>query len=284
MPYLDSASTSGVISVAKFQSFAQQTEQNTSIATDGDYLYIYAAVPSKAMLYKIGTGATEATVPGKIYLERKAERDGDVAWTYCQGKLYARRASEEFGLLTVYDASNLQTIGDARLMCTDVFAASKAMKMQNIFPIMSNGSKIYAVTMKIEQRRRPVRPEMQEKFAELQARQKEETEKKPSEAEGGEKANAKPPEQSSRRRDIERKLQEMQAREEDLIMKKSGNRGKPMNKRGGIDTGRGGRSGRGDYGGRGGRGGRVPPDPRRFQPPEESVEFKLDGEKNPSTD
>ena len=81
--YLDTTKASGVFSVAKFVSFAQQHEHNTSIATDGDYLYIFVAIPQKAMMYKIGTGSTQATIPGKVYLEKKADRDGEVSWTYC---------------------------------------------------------------------------------------------------------------------------------------------------------------------------------------------------------
>ena len=111
--YLDTTKASGVFSVAKFVSFAQQHEHNTSVATDGDYLYIFVAIPQKAMMYKIGTGATEATIPGKVYLEKKADRDGEVSWTYCQGRLFCRRVNEEFGVITLYDAETLNPIGDA---------------------------------------------------------------------------------------------------------------------------------------------------------------------------
>lgn len=43
--YLDTTKASGVFSVAKFVSFAQQHEHNTSITTDGEYLYIFVAIP-----------------------------------------------------------------------------------------------------------------------------------------------------------------------------------------------------------------------------------------------
>jgi hypothetical protein len=43
--YLDTTKASGVFSVAKFVSFAQQHEHNTSITTDGQYLYIFVAIP-----------------------------------------------------------------------------------------------------------------------------------------------------------------------------------------------------------------------------------------------
>ena len=158
--YLDATSTCGVFAISKFVSFAQQNEHNTSIATDGEYLYMYVAIPQKAIMYKIGTGASELTVPGKIYLEKKAERDGDVAWTYCQGKLFARRASEEFGLLTLYDAETLSTIGDARLLCNDIFTSSNCLQANRSCPILSDGQSLFVVTMKVLQKRRPVKPDM----------------------------------------------------------------------------------------------------------------------------
>lgn len=43
--YLDTTNTSGVFSMAKYVSFAQQNEQNTSITTDGEYLYMFVAIP-----------------------------------------------------------------------------------------------------------------------------------------------------------------------------------------------------------------------------------------------
>lgn len=43
--YLDTTKASGVFSIAKFVSFAQQTEHNTSIASDGEYLYMFVAIP-----------------------------------------------------------------------------------------------------------------------------------------------------------------------------------------------------------------------------------------------
>ena len=119
--YLDANNVSGVFSVAKFVSFAQMNEFNTSIATDGDYIYLYLAVPMKPMMYKIGTGTSDKTIAGKIYLSKKAEKEGDVCWTYCQGRLYFRRANEEFGVVTMYDAETLSLIGDAKLLSEDVF-------------------------------------------------------------------------------------------------------------------------------------------------------------------
>lgn len=81
------------------------------------------AVPQKAMMYKIGTGSNEKTIAGKIYIEKKSEKDGEIAWTYCDGKLFLRRVNEEFGLITLYDVETLQTVGEAKLLCGDIFSS-----------------------------------------------------------------------------------------------------------------------------------------------------------------
>ena len=56
-------------------------------------------------MYKIGTGVNDNTVAGKVYAERRGDKEGDMMWTYLQGKLYARRTSEtDAGLVNMYDA------------------------------------------------------------------------------------------------------------------------------------------------------------------------------------
>lgn len=86
-------------------SFSTQSEHNTSITTDGDYLYMYMGLPMKPMMYKIGTGVNDNTIAGKIYNERRGDKDGDIMWAHLQGKLYARRASDsEAGMVNMYDA------------------------------------------------------------------------------------------------------------------------------------------------------------------------------------
>ena len=121
--------------MAKFVSFAQQTEHNTSIASDGEYLYLFAAVPQNAMMYKIGTG--QNTIAGKVYIEKKVEREGEIAWTYCNGRLFSRRVNEEFGLITLYDAATLNMVGEAKLLCGDIFTASNCMQANRFYPLMA---------------------------------------------------------------------------------------------------------------------------------------------------
>ena len=171
-------------------------------------------------MYKIGTGSSESTVPGKIYLEKKAERDGDVAWTYAGGKLFARRASDEFGLLTLYDAETLSTIGDARLLCNDIFTSSNCLQANRSCPLLSDGRSLYVVTMKVAQKRRPVRPEMRQQYTQLQQSKKKPASKVGEEVDKALPQSLPPSAQDlhlSKKIEIERKLQEMQAREEELL-------------------------------------------------------------------
>jgi hypothetical protein len=64
-------------------------ERNTSLTSDGTYLYLAIGITKRAALYKIGTGDND-TIPGKVYLSTTLEREGDLTWVFCQGKLYLR--------------------------------------------------------------------------------------------------------------------------------------------------------------------------------------------------
>ena len=53
--------------MAKFVSFGGQNENNSSITTDGDYIYLYISISQRGGLYKIGTGEN-GTIAGKVYV------------------------------------------------------------------------------------------------------------------------------------------------------------------------------------------------------------------------
>jgi len=95
------------------------TEKNTSITCDGTYLYLAIGVHKRAQLYKIGTGQNDST-PGKVYLSTSLDREGDITWVFCSGKLYLRRSSDEFGTLTIYDPQTLTKTGTAKLFLADM--------------------------------------------------------------------------------------------------------------------------------------------------------------------
>lgn len=60
-------------------------------------------------MFKIGTGEQD-TEAGRVYAQASAaDREGEVTWVYCQGKLWARRVNEgELGQLIIYDPSTLK--------------------------------------------------------------------------------------------------------------------------------------------------------------------------------
>ena len=76
----------------------QFTRNNTSIATDGAYIYLLIGQEKHATMYKIGTGMGD-TLAGKVYIATRAKKEGNLTWAYCQGKLYMRRAGETIGAL-----------------------------------------------------------------------------------------------------------------------------------------------------------------------------------------
>lgn len=58
-------------------------------------------------MYRIGTGEG-GTLAGKVYFTQPTEREGEITWVYCQGKLYSRRANEELGNIVILDPTNFK--------------------------------------------------------------------------------------------------------------------------------------------------------------------------------
>jgi len=83
----------GGFKISKVTHFQKQTFYNTSITTDGSYIYIYVS-SSNGGMYKIGTGEG-GTVGGKIYLYAPVNKVEEICWVYCKGKLYLRNTSRE---------------------------------------------------------------------------------------------------------------------------------------------------------------------------------------------
>jgi hypothetical protein len=96
------------------------SERNTSITSDGTYLYLAIGIQKRAYLYKIGTGE-DNTVPGKVYTQAPLEREGDLTWVFCQGKLYLRyHQPSEIGTLHIYDPTTLSKTSEAKLHLADL--------------------------------------------------------------------------------------------------------------------------------------------------------------------
>ena len=151
---MSSQNLSSVFGIAQLYSTSGLSAKNTSVTTDGRFLYLYIAHSARGSLYKIGTGEN-GTIAGKVYQSSPSDREGDVTWVYCQGKLFSRRTNEEFGSLAVYDAATLKKLGDARLVLGDLFGGNKTLKQQNAsYPMLSDGEHLYIVTFQVEKRER----------------------------------------------------------------------------------------------------------------------------------
>jgi hypothetical protein len=71
-------------------------------------------------MYKIGTGEG-GTLAGKVYLHVPTDREGEITWVYCQGKLYSRRANEELGQIVIIDPTTFKQEGMAKLFAGESF-------------------------------------------------------------------------------------------------------------------------------------------------------------------
>jgi hypothetical protein len=73
---------SRVFGVAHLYPVSGLNERNSSLTSDGTYLYLAIGVVKRACLYKIGTGEN-GTIPGKLYISTPLEREGEITWVYC---------------------------------------------------------------------------------------------------------------------------------------------------------------------------------------------------------
>jgi hypothetical protein len=76
---------SRVFGIGSMQTLAGpgQNDTNTSLTSDGTYLYVAVGVSSRGCLLKIGSGLND-TIAGKIYLNvTNADREGEITWVYC---------------------------------------------------------------------------------------------------------------------------------------------------------------------------------------------------------
>lgn len=76
-----------------------------SIATDGNYLYVFISAINGGM-YKFGTG-NNGTIAGKLYFERQINlpigtKIEEVNWVYLKGKLYLKTSTKDPSNLDIY--------------------------------------------------------------------------------------------------------------------------------------------------------------------------------------
>ena len=172
---MQGSNLSAVFGIAHKFHNSKLTNKNVSITSDGQYLYLYISQVQSASMFKIGTGMGNS-VAGKVTQQVTVEKEGDLTWVYCQGKLYARRNNIDFGSLFVYDPKNFKKLGEARLICDDVFRGNKMLKKHNTnYPLLTDGESLYAILFTVERRERAVKPDMQEKLEALKTAKTEAT-------------------------------------------------------------------------------------------------------------
>ena len=140
---------SGVFGIASQFWQAGMNERNTSITTDGTYLYLYVSIQQRSFMMKIGTGEKGSTA-GRIYQQVVTNDMCDVTWVYCKGKLYSRKTSDAFGTLNVYDPLTLASEGQVKLQILELFHNPKlAENFNKNYPLLSDGESLYIVTMQV---------------------------------------------------------------------------------------------------------------------------------------
>jgi len=148
---------SGVFGIASQFSTHGQLENNTTITSDGKYLYLYIGIHQRSYMYKIGTGE-QNTIAGKVYLSVPTTRDGDITWVHCQGKLYSRRVNEEFGQLQVYDPETLKLVTTTKIFLSDIFTNQKtAEQINKNYPLLTDGDNLFIVTAEVVTKRRKLK-------------------------------------------------------------------------------------------------------------------------------
>ena len=158
---------SAVFGIGKQFHNTRLTNKSVSLTTDGEHLYMYLSHSNSGHMYKIGTGE-KGTIAGRVTIAQTVEKEGDLCWVYCNGRLYARRNNTDFGSLVVYDPSNFKKLGEARLICDDVFRGNKALKTNNSnYPLLTDGESLYTLLMTVEKRQRALKPDMEGMEADL---------------------------------------------------------------------------------------------------------------------
>lgn len=165
------------------------TKNNTSLTSDGTYIYMLIGLEKNACMYKIGTGFN-GTLAGSVYLSVRSKREGNVTWAYCQGKLYMKKGGTVMDpLVLVIDPTDFRIVGELILDLEPQFKNQKELlrKNQN-YPLISDGDHLYAIVMTIEKRERVIKEDQKEAAEALisykqSVREKQKQEKKEAKAE-----------------------------------------------------------------------------------------------------
>jgi hypothetical protein len=124
-----------------------------SIATDGDYLYVYVSAINGGMS-KFGTG-NNGTVAGKLYLERNiylpvGTKPEEINWVYLKQKLYLKIFSKDPSNLDVISPTDFKKIGNVQLACKSLFDHSTLIAINKNSILMTDGSNLYFLGKRIK--------------------------------------------------------------------------------------------------------------------------------------
>jgi hypothetical protein len=157
--HLANGSIYGCIPLPKEAVADFQNDSNSSLTTDGTYLYLFWC-SGRGGLFKIGTGEGNS-LAGKVYLHTKSELTGEVAWVYVKNKLYARRVDEPLGLLHILSPDTFQIEGNVSLHSDekDLLNNAAAAKFNKYYPLLSDGNYLYIIIMRVVSRERKVKDE-----------------------------------------------------------------------------------------------------------------------------
>jgi len=140
----------GSFSVAHHEALTKfQNLGNSSLTTDGEFLYLYAGIPNGGM-FKIGTGLRN-TLPGKVYLYTALDRVEEGSWVFCKGKLYLRSQNAETGVVNVICPNTLKSDGLLQLYCPEIFGTPLNQALNKHYPILTDGTHLCVVGIKVNE-------------------------------------------------------------------------------------------------------------------------------------
>ena len=169
MHYMSRQNLLGTFGLATPEQALFTQSSNPSVTSDGTFLYICGEKNSQTMMYKVGTGEN-TTIAGKVYLAATihSTRCQFSQWVFCSGKLYGRRSDEPLGLLQVVDPCTFkreETLRlDFKLPSTDLNTFTSC----NLnMPLLTDGQKLYTITVTPEKRRKLVKNDNLTEYDEL---------------------------------------------------------------------------------------------------------------------
>lgn len=114
-------------------------------------------------MYKIGTGE-KGTVPGKVYLYAKGDKDLAGTWVYCKGKLYLRKYNDNPCIIRVLCPVTFKELMKFKLSSGEAFRDPSALKFNRNMPLLSDGEKLYTISLSFKTVKRKIKEGKQEAY------------------------------------------------------------------------------------------------------------------------